>query len=95
MVNFIAQTQVYRCERLSRSLNFHIDKNKSSKITVFAFLISTYLFEIYSDFSNLACNNTSKASIWDKIKLVYDLASGINLFLKSKFTRKTAKNTIE
>ena len=68
-VIFIAQTQVYRCERLSRSLNFHIDKNKSSKITVFAFLISTYLFEMWSNFRNLTCNTLAKLKLDKKTSL--------------------------
>ena len=77
MVIFIAQTQVYICERLSRSLNFHIDKNKSSKITVFAFLISIYLFEMRSDFRNLTCNTLAKLNL-DKKLAYFDFASGAN-----------------
>ena len=77
MVIFIAQTQVYICERLSHSLNFHIDKNKSSKITVFAFLISIYLFEMRSDFRNLTCNTLTKLNL-DKKLAYFDFASGAN-----------------
>ena len=77
MVIFIAQTQVYICERLSRSLNFHIDKNKSSKITVFAFLISIYLFEMRSDFRNLTCSTLAKLNL-DKKLAYFDFASSAN-----------------
>lgn len=44
-------------------------RQKSSKITVFAFLISIYLFEMRSDFRNLTCNTLAKLNLDKKISL--------------------------